>query len=103
MDKSTDIYRPAVSVLDEVSLQAIATQLGVPYLHRENAPDLSAVMKDASPRAATTVDGAAGDKAGAGRLEGYWVFAAAAFGMALWELVIYGRAYSELRRKQGQP
>lgn len=103
MDKSTDIYRPAVSVLDEVSLQAIATQLGVPYLHRENASDLSAVMKDASPRAATTVDGAAGDNVGAGRLEGYWVFAMAAFGMALWELVIYGRAYSEIRRKQGQP
>lgn len=100
VDKSTDDYRAAVSKLDEKTLQNIAAQLGVPYIHRENPSQPSTLMQDASPHAASHVDAAAGDKAGAGRLEWYWVFALAAFGLALWELLVYGRAYSELRRKR---
>lgn len=96
VDKSAG-YAPAVSRIDEKSLQAIAGQLNVPYVHRQGAEDVSAALGKSTPKAASQ-PASMEDGAGAGRWEVYWLLALAAFGVALWELAALTRSFRQLHR-----
>lgn len=100
IDPSSSDYGAAISVIDQKLLQAIATQLDVPYVHRVSPADIQAALVDSSPKAAQSTSVNGEDRGGAGRIEWYWLPALAAFGIVMWELLLYGRAYSDLRRKR---
>lgn len=99
VDPASPTLKDAVSVMDEKSLTSIAGQLGVPYVHRSAPGGIAAALVDASPQLALEQSGADGERPG--RVELFWLLAVAAFGLALWELLVTGRAYAELRRKPG--
>lgn len=90
-------YAPAVSRIDEKSLQEIAGQLDVPYVHRQGEEGITTALGKSTPKAASQ-PGAAEDGAGAGRWEVYWLLALAAFGVALWELAALTRSWRQLHR-----
>lgn len=96
LDKSAG-YEPAMSRIDEKALGGIAGQLRLPYVHRDGPAGIAAALTDAAPRTpAQPVE--AGEQAGAGRWEVYWLFALAAFGVVVWEAVHLGTAYRQLQR-----
>jgi len=102
-DRSTRDGRPALSVIDEKTLQAIAGQLGVPYVHRQKAAGIDAALADSAPLAAVAaVDGGTEARQGAGRTELYWLPALAGFGVALGGLLASGRALARLGRGRGR-
>lgn len=85
--------RDALSVIDEGRLRGVASQLGVPYVHRSAGDAVDAMMQQARP-------GTLERRHDAGSLtvqaELYWLFAAAAFGLALVEAVMLVRRFREL-------
>ncbi|MGA7203024.1 MAG: VWA domain-containing protein [Specibacter sp.] len=99
VDPASPTLADARSVIDEKQLRAVAGQLGVPYVHRSVPGDIAAALVDAAPRAADNPESGDGDRPG--RVELAWLLAVAAFGLALWELFVSGRAYRELPRKPG--
>lgn len=98
LDRSTDGGQPAVSVIDEKQLRAIAGQLGVPYVHRVAPAGIGAALADAAPRTAADRGGPEGVRPG--RVELYWLPALAAFGVALWELASLMRSCRGLRPRR---
>lgn len=91
LDKSNN-YKPAVSHIDEKALAKVATQLGVPYVHRDAPADIAPALKKSAPKAARS-PAAPEQRSGAGRTEIYWVLALAAFALAGWELLSLSRAH----------
>lgn len=90
-DSSGGISTDAVSRIDEPKLQDIATQLGVPYVHRQSGDAIAPVMQDSRPGTLKHDGGSL-----AGRTELYWVAAAAAFALGLPDAVMLLRRYREL-------
>ena len=84
----------ARSVIDEGRLRTIASQLGVPYVHRDAGASTADMMQQAHPGKAEHSDG---DGSVAARTELYWILAAGAFLLALPEAV------AVLRRLRGLP
>ena len=74
----------ALSMIDEGRLQAIAGQLGVPYVHRVAGAPVADMMQQAHPG---RVEHADGDGSLAAGTEFYWILAAGAFLLALPEAV----------------
>ncbi|MDJ0315977.1 VWA domain-containing protein [Arthrobacter antibioticus] len=102
LDKSAD-YAPALSRIDEKSLNKIASQLNVPYIHRTGPGSISGALIKSAPHAASKAPAHA-DREGAGRWEVYWIFALAAFAVVLWELAALTRAWRQLPRpEKGAP
>lgn len=83
----------AVSRLDEPRLQEVASQLGIPYLHRQAGDPAGPMM-----RAAGTGNLQRNDDTVNGRTELYWLFAAAAFTLALPDAVLILRRFRDLPR-----
>lgn len=96
LDKAAQ-YKPAISRIDEKALTGIATQLNVPYLHREQPGNIAAALGKSAPKVSSSALEATDSRAGAGRTELYWIFALAAFGIAGWELLSLNRAYRQLQ------
>ncbi|MEO8220669.1 MAG: VWA domain-containing protein [Specibacter sp.] len=96
LDKSAG-YEPAVSRIDEKALNRIAQQLQLPYVHRDEPAAIAAALTDSASGTAVQAAGQ-GQQAGAGRWEMYWLFALAAFGVVVWEVVLLGAAYRQLQR-----
>ena len=88
-------YKSAVSAIDDNQLQAIASQLKVPDVHRESPANISAALVKSAP---TVASPPAGAKDGAGRWELYWLFALAAFGILLWEVADLTRSWRQVQR-----
>lgn len=82
----------AVSRIDEDALRGLAGQLGVPYVHRGPGDAVDAALVQAQPGALRPT----AESGLFGRFELYWVFALAAFGLTLAELVRSGRALLEI-------
>ncbi|MFJ4025810.1 VWA domain-containing protein [Paenarthrobacter sp. NPDC089989] len=64
----------AISKIDEDALRTIATQLGVPYVHRTGGGEIGEMLSKANPGAVSAVS-----EDGSGRVELYWLLALAAF------------------------
>jgi hypothetical protein len=93
----------ALSVIDEGRLRTVASQLGVPYLHRSAGDPVAAMMERAHPGRAerTDQDGSLGAAS-----ELYWAFSIGAFLLALPEAVGIIRQLQGLRpasRNGGKP
>ncbi|WP_285245298.1 VWA domain-containing protein [Pseudarthrobacter sp. fls2-241-R2A-127] len=84
----------ARSVIDEGRLRTIASQLGVPYVHRDAGASPADMMQQAHPGKTEHSDGAGSVAA---RTELYWIFAAGAF------LLVVPEAVAVLRRLRGLP
>ena len=82
----------AVSRIDEDALRGVAGELGVPYVHRGPGDGLDAALVEAQPGQLRVSE----ESGLFGRFELYWMFALAAFGLALAEVVRSGRALREL-------
>ncbi|GGI80384.1 vWA domain-containing protein [Pseudarthrobacter scleromae] len=98
-DSSGDGAGYALSRIDEGRLQQIAGQLGVPYVHRSAGNSAAPMLQDARPAAldAGALTNAGQDGSLAARTELYWIPAAGAFVLGLWELVLLLRQSRELR------
>jgi Ca-activated chloride channel family protein len=79
-DRSGGSAGDAVSRIDEDMLREIATQLGVPYVHRAAGDAVAPMMQAARPGALKETS-----ESLEGRVELYWAPALAAFLLALWE------------------
>ena len=90
LDKSAN-YAPAISRIDEKALAGIASQLDVPYVHREQPGNIAAALGKSAPKVSSSPGGTE-VRVGAGRTELYWLFALAAFGVATAELASLSRA-----------
>jgi len=93
----------ALSVIDEGRLRTVASQLGVPYLHRSAGDPAAAMMERAHPGRAerTDQDGSLGAAS-----ELYWAFSIGAFLLALPEAMGIIRQLQGLRpasRNGGKP
>ncbi|MEV7455812.1 VWA domain-containing protein [Pseudarthrobacter oxydans] len=99
-DSNGDGAGYAFSRIDEGRLQQIAGQLGVPYVHRSAGNPAAPMLQDARPAAPDTgaLTNAGQDGSLAARTELYWIPAAGAFVLGLWELVLLLRQFRELRR-----
>lgn len=99
-DSNGDGAGYALSRIDESRLQQIAGQLGVPYVHRSAGNPAAPMLQDAHPDAPDTgaLTNAGQDGSLAARTELYWIPAAGAFVLGLWELVLLLRQFRELRR-----
>lgn len=99
-DGSGDGAEYALSRIDEGRLQQIAGQLGVPYVHRSAGNPAAPMLQDAHPAAFDTgaPTNAGQDGSLTERTELYWIPAAGAFVLGLWELVLLLRQFRELRR-----
>ncbi|MEV7997970.1 VWA domain-containing protein [Pseudarthrobacter oxydans] len=99
-DSNGDGAGHALSRIDESRLQQIAGQLGVPYVHRSAGNPAAPMLQDAHPDAPDTgaLTNAGQDGSLAARTELYWIPAAGAFVLGLWELVLLLRQFRELRR-----
>ena len=82
----------AVSRIDEDALRGVAGELGVPYVHRGPGDPVEEALMEAQPGELRVSD----ESGLFGRFELYWMFALAAFGLALAEIVRSGRALREL-------
>jgi len=83
----------ALSMIDEGRLRTIAEQLGVPYVHRAAGGTVADMMQPAHPG---KVERADADGAVAAGTELYWIFAGAAFLLALPEAVALVRQLRNL-------
>ena len=86
---------PGVSRIDEDRLEAIADQLGVPYVHRSGG-DIGPAMEEVDP--GTVVQGAGGPVETFTSL--VWIFALLASGLLLVDLFVTTRELSRLRRAE---
>lgn len=93
-DRSAGTGKDAVSVIDESRLREIASQLGVPYVHRSAGDAAAPMMQKADPG---TLQRAEGNGSLEGRTELYWGMAAGAFLLALRETVLVLRQWMQLR------
>lgn len=89
----------AVSRIDEDRLRALAAQLDVPYVHRAAGDPVHPMLQQARPHAPVHPQG--GEPL-PGRAELYWVFAAGAFILALFEAAALIRRARELQPGGGQ-
>lgn len=87
-----DGSRDAVSRIDEGRLREIASQLGVPYVHRAAGDPTEAMLERARPGVPRH---AADGGSLVGRTELYWIFAAGAFVLALAEAALVIRRFRE--------
>jgi len=85
------------SAINEPALKAIAAQLGVPYIHRENAQGLAPMITGVD--AGGTVPSATAPAATApgGAVELYWVFSLAAAALILIEICLTIRQFRSSR------
>ena len=93
----------ALSMIDEGRLQAIAGQLGVPYVHRVAGAPVADMMQQAHPGRVERPDD---DGSLAAGTELYWILAAGAFLLALPEAVALVRQFRGLPpagRKEERP
>jgi len=95
-----DGSRDALSVIDEGRLREIASQLGVPYVHRAAGEPSHEMLQQARPG---SLDRAWDAGSLSGRTELYWIFAAGAFALALVEAAALIRRFRELRPAAGRP
>ncbi|HEY9357943.1 MAG TPA: VWA domain-containing protein [Arthrobacter sp.] len=93
-DRSGGGGRDALSLIDEGQLRKIATDLGVPYVHRSAGDAAAPMLQDADPG---SLQRGEGDGSLEGRTELYWILAAGAFALALREAVLVLRQLRELR------
>lgn len=89
-DRSSGEAKDAVSRINEERLRDISDELGVPYVHRESGDAPAAMLREAKAAAFR-----AGEGNGPGRVELYWIFALAAFVLALGEPLRHGAALRE--------
>ena len=82
----------AVSRIDEEALRGIAGELGLPYVHRGPGEGVDEALVKAEPGQLRV----SAESGLFGRFELYWMFALAAFALALAEVVRSGRALREL-------
>lgn len=82
----------ALSRIDEDALRGLAGQLGVPYVHRGPGDDVEPALAQAQPGSLRPT----AESGLFGRFELYWIFALAAFGLTLAEIVRSGRALLEI-------
>lgn len=90
-DETSDTPQDAFSRIDEGRLRTIADQLRVPYAHRTGAGPTSDMLAKADPGAITITHD------GPGRVELYWLFALAAFLLAIHEPLRHFTALQSLR------
>jgi Ca-activated chloride channel homolog len=86
--------RPLNSTIDEATLKQIATQLGVPYFHREAGQQMTSVIPAVTPKPVPT-DAAVYQLVE--RRELYWVFTLLAAALLLGEMVLTIREYRRNR------
>lgn len=91
-DRSAGNAGDAVSRIDEDTLREVASQLGVPYLHRAAGDGTAPMMQAARPGALHETS-----ESLEGRTELYWAPALAAFILALWESIRVLRQLKQLR------
>ncbi|TLM86244.1 VWA domain-containing protein [Pseudarthrobacter sp. NamE2] len=94
-----DGSRDALSMIDEGRLREIASQLGVPYVHRAAGDPSHEMLQQARPG---SLDRAWDAGSLSGRTELYWVLAAGAFVLALVEAAALIRRFRELRPAVGR-
>lgn len=87
----------AISRIDEANLNAIANDLGVPYVHRTEPGGLGAVADKAADDAGTVY---AGERDAAQRL--YWLPAFGLVGLVLWHLAATSLEIVDSRRALGR-
>ncbi|WP_416403182.1 vWA domain-containing protein [Arthrobacter sp. LFS091] len=92
-DKGSNEAKDAVSRIDEAQLGRIADQLHVPYAHRTGAEPTSDILRGVQLGKLTTTGGD-----GPGRVELYWLFALAAFLLAMHEPLRHSFELANLRR-----
>lgn len=97
-DRSSGMGGDALSVIDEIRLQGISGQLGIPYVHRSAGDPVAPMMQAADPG---DLERAAADGDVAGRTELYWLLAAGAFLLALRESLLVLSQWRQLRPVQG--
>lgn len=90
---------PALSVIDEKQLGAIATQLGLPYVHRTEDDGGVAIVdavrfKELAPLRASDASQVVG-----GRTELYWVALLLLAALAAWEVAVSAAATGALRQR----
>ncbi|MGA1812273.1 VWA domain-containing protein [Frondihabitans sp. 4ASC-45] len=82
----------AVSKIDQPNLEAIASQLGLPYLHRESGASLASVVDDEKKGHVVS---------SAGRTENtrdlYWILAIPLFLLLFIEIAVVARALGDIR------
>jgi hypothetical protein len=81
------------SAVNEPALEAIARQLGVPYLHRENGQSIAPVIAAVKAGGAGTAASASGREP----VELYWVFTLAAAALVLIEIYLTIRQFRRNR------
>jgi Ca-activated chloride channel homolog len=99
-DRSSGSGRDALSVIDEAKLQWIASQLGVPYVHRSAGDAVAPMMQAADPGKLERAPESAGLD---GRLELYWIFALGAFPLGLREAFVLLRQWRRLPAARVSP
>jgi len=82
----------AVSRLDEEALRRLASQLGVPYVHRTADRDLGPVLEDARSGRITSDEGSAESLT-----DLYWIAAIPLFLLVLVDLALVARALGDVR------
>ena len=87
---------PAESSIDEDNLAAVASQLGVRYLHRSPDEGINRAVAGIEVGAVTVRPGGGG-----GRVEFYWLFALPIAAIALREVVLIGASLLASRRRGG--
>lgn len=94
-DSATGMLRS--SALDTDRLRAIATQLGVPYYHRQAGEDITPVLPPINAGLMSDVTQAAPADSPVGRTDWYWILSAVAAGLLLIEIVLMVREYRRNR------
>jgi len=96
-DYSSGTPVDAISRIDETQLGLIATQLGVPYTHREAGRSLDQVLSGFDVGDVTSTEGARGV-----RTELYWIPAIPLGVIALVEIVLLAGALAELKPRSAK-
>lgn len=91
-DKTRAGSPDALSRIDETNLRAIASELGVPYLHREAGASLSSVVDSEKRGAITTTTGST-----ASTIDLYWIAAIPFFVLLLVDIALVARALGDVR------
>lgn len=82
----------AVSVIDETALRRIASQIGVPYVHRTAQTSVDAAVADAREGAVASDEGRADSL-----IDLYWIAAVPAFLLLMIDIALVSRALGEVR------
>ncbi|ROQ41261.1 Ca-activated chloride channel family protein [Frondihabitans sp. PhB188] len=94
-DKTKSGSPDAVSVIDQGNLNTIASQLGVPYLHREAGRSLASVVDDAKKGHVTSAAGSTDSTR-----DLYWIPAIALFLLLFIEIAVVARALGDVRPRR---